>query len=182
MARSRETKQLTDTRRGQFALSRVTSEETLLPIREHLLSLTVPHTAKDGTVTQRPYETVLWEKLARKATQGHRDALRLVTRVLYGWVEKDSDFERKLAEALGVSLDVARHAVQLLQQTEARDPHAAAVSASQMLLWYCRTQRPIDAEVRDAVAQCFAACQRGAEVVVGGASEGHADADAPDLT
>lgn len=158
MGRARESAALTHTLKR--SLDSVVSEESLLHIREHVLRMTVPHTDECGVVTQIPYEVALWERRARAALKGSRDAHRSIDRLLYGWREKDSDVEQRIAAALGVTLDVARRAVMLMQSTEQRDAHTAARGAASLLVWYSRTHKPIDRSVRDAIEQAWRECER----------------------
>lgn len=158
MARTRESA-LTHTNK-RVTLDSVVSEESLVGIRQHVLTLTVPHTDEHGVVTQIPYERALWEKRARAALKGSRDAHRSIDRLLYGWRERDNDVERRIAEALGVSLDVARRAVMLMQQSEQKDAHTAARGAVSLLVWYTRTQKPIERSVRDGIEQAWHECER----------------------
>lgn len=141
-------------------LDSVVSEESLVGIREHVLAMQV-----DGV----PYERVLWEKRALRALRGGRDAHRSIDRLLYGWRERDSDVEQRIAQALGVTLDVARRAVTLMQSTQQRDPHDAARGACALLAWYTRTHKPIDRSVRDGIEQAWRECERDDAARVDGA-------------
>lgn len=107
-----------------------------------------------------PFERALWEGRAIRALKGSRDAHRSIDRLLYGWREKDSDIEQRIVDALGVSIDVARQAVSLMQRTEEKDAHTAARGAVSLIVWYTRTHKPIDRSVRDGVEQAWRECER----------------------